>query len=908
MKYVVKRNGEHQAWDFGQITARIRDLAYGLDDEVDPGYVTQLVSNTMRTGIKTSELDCLTSDICAGLVIEHPDYGILSARIMVSNIHKTTPKSFSKCCAQLYAHHAPAKGSGVCDLEGAVDQVRVTSHQGGAEHKHNTLPLSTDQRDKAPVGLFTEQKHAPLVTREFNNFVQRHADLLDRAIEHARDFEFDIFALKTLMRSYLIQIDKEVAERPQYLWMRVATHIFGPRYRTQNVSGEDEMSREATEKGGLKSHKIHANMDRTTGTTTDGGDVANILKLYEYLSMRKFTQATPTLYNAGTSLGQLSSCFVVRMRDDSIEGIYDTLKEVAIISKGGGGIGLHVQNIRGRGAYIHGTNGYSSGLGPMLRVYDATMRYVDQGGGKRKGSCAMYLPPWHSDIVEFLALKKPQGKNEDRARDLFYALWISDLFMKRVEANAGWSLFSPDTAPGLDLVYGDEFEALYIQYEMEGRAVSVMKARELWLLIVASQTETSTPYMTYKDACMRTTNQKNLGTITGLNLCAEIVEYTGNHEHPEVAVCNLASVNLAKFVDHSGTQRRVPGGSYEEIPSYDFAGLEDTVRFMVQSLNRVIDSTHYPVPNARANLKHRPMGIGAQGLQDAFILMRMPFTSPEARKLNRRIFASIYFAALQMSCELSQQDGPYKSFEGSPASEGLLQFDLHNHLKGVRPDETHDWDLLKANIKAHGLRNSLLIALMPTATTAQIFGNYEGVEPLNSNVFVRKVLSGEFICMNKYLVRDLIKEGLWTQKLRDELIASDGSVQHLNIPQHLKELYKTVWEIKHRDVLDMTADRAIYVCQSQSTNAYMTDPTYGNITSMHFYGWRKGLCTGMYYMKMKSKVQRTKSTISVEMEQEMAERRLKSERSKEVAIAVKPKHSGTLQVVCDSNSCTMCGA
>ena len=648
---------------------------------------------------------------------------------------------------------------------------------------------------------------APLVSVEAIEVVRAHAEQLDGAIIYDRDFSYDYFGFKTLERSYLLRIDGKVVERPQQMLMRVAI--------------------------GIHMHDIEA-----------------ALETYDYLSRKYFTHASPTLFNAGTPRPQLSSCFLLTMTEDSIEGIYDTLKRCAVISKSAGGIGLAIHDIRATKSYIRGTNGTSNGILPMLRVFNDTARYVDQGGGKRKGAFAVYLEPWHADIFEFLDLRKNHGKEEARARDLFYALWTPDLFMRRVEANAHWSLFCPNEAPGLADIWGDQFEALYERYEAEGRARDAFPARKLWFAILEAQIETGVPYMLYKDACNRKSNQQNLGTIRSSNLCTEIVEYTSPDE---VAVCNLASIALNRFV--------VPGSRAAGTPpSYDFEELGRVTRVVTRNLNKIIDLNYYPVPEARhSNRRHRPIGIGVQGLADAFILMRMPFESDAARQLNVDIFETIYYHALSASVELAERDGAYETFAGSPASKGLLQFDLW----GVAPDSGRwDWASLKARIQQHGLRNSLLLAPMPTASTSQILGNNECFEPYTSNLYTRRVLAGEFTVVNQHLVRDLQELGLWNARVKNQIIAHNGSVQQVQeIPPEVRDLYKTVWEISQRRLLDMAADRGAYIDQSQSLNVHIASPNIGKLSSMHFHGWRIGLKTGMYYLRTRPAADAIKFTL-----------------------------------------------
>ena len=643
-------------------------------------------------------------------------------------------------------------------------------------------------------------ENAPLISKETWRVVQQHAAELDEAIIYDRDFGYDYFGFKTLERSYLMKIDGKVVERPQHMLMRVAVGIHGD-------------------------------------------DIPAVIETYNLMSERWFTHATPTLFNAGTPKPQLSSCFLLTMKEDSIDGIYDTLKQCAKISQSAGGIGLSIHNIRAKGSYIKGTGGTSNGIVPMLRNFDMTARYVDQGGGKRKGSFAIYLEPWHADIFDFLQLKKNHGKEELRARDLFYALWIPDLFMKRVENNEMWSLFCPNEAPGLADVWGEEFERLYEKYEKEGKFRKQIKAQDLWFEILESQIETGTPYMLYKDAANRKSNQKNLGTIKSSNLCTEIIEYTSKDE---VAVCNLASIALPKFVTPEGT--------------FDHQKLYEITKVVTRNLNKVIDINYYPVEEARrSNMRHRPIGIGVQGLADTFIMLRMPFDSPEARRLNEDIFETIYYGAMEASMELAKKDGPYETFKGSPVSKGIFQFDMW----GVTPKSGRwNWEQLKQEVKKHGVRNSLLVAPMPTASTSQILGNNECFEPYTSNIYTRRTLSGEFIVVNKHLMKDLIELGLWNETMRQKLIATNGSVQPIpEIPQHIKDIYRTVWEIPQRAIIDMAADRGAYICQSQSLNIHLKDPNFGKLTSMHFYAWKKGLKTGMYYLRSTAAADAIKFTL-----------------------------------------------
>ncbi|KAF9923811.1 Ribonucleoside-diphosphate reductase large subunit [Linnemannia zychae] len=642
-------------------------------------------------------------------------------------------------------------------------------------------------------------KHGSMIGESTYNIVMKHADRLNSAIVYDRDFNYNYFGFKTLERSYLLKINGKVAERPQHLIMRVAVGIHGE-------------------------------------------DIDAAIETYNYMSEKYFIHGSPTLFNAGTPRPQMSSCYLLTMKDDSIEGIYDTLKTCALISKTAGGIGLNVHNIRATGSYIAGTNGHSNGLIPMLRVYNNTARYVDQGGNKRPGAFAMYLEPWHADVFEFVELRKNFGKEETRARDLFLALWIPDLFMKRIEEDEDWSLFCPAEAPGLQDVWGDEFEALYTSYEREGRARRTIKAQKLWFAILDAQTETGNPFMLYKDACNRKSNQQNLGTIKCSNLCTEIIEYSSPDE---VAVCNLGSLALPAFVENETT--------------YDFKMLHKVTKVLTRNLNKVIDANYYPVPEAeRSNKRHRPVGLGVQGLADAFIKMRMPFESPEARKLNVQIFETIYHAALETSCELAQEEGTYATYEGSPVSKGILQPDMW----GVTPGDLWDWDTLRANIAKHGVRNSLLVAPMPTASTSQILGNNECFEPYTSNIYTRRVLAGEFQIVNPWLLKDLVDRGLWNDTLKNQIMAENGSIQRIpNIPDDLKLLYRTTWEISQKAIIDMAADRGAFIDQSQSLNLHMADANFGKLTSMAFYGWKKGLKTGMYYLRTRPAVDAIKFTV-----------------------------------------------
>jgi len=650
-------------------------------------------------------------------------------------------------------------------------------------------------------------RSAALLAEDVWEFVEANGDQLDAAIDYSRDLGYDYFGFKTLERSYLLRINDQIVERPQHMIMRAACGI-------------------------------HC------------GDVEATIESYDLMSRKFFTHATPTLFNSGTPKPQMSSCFLLTMKEDSIEGIYDTLKHCAVISKSAGGIGVAISNVRASGSYVRGTNGKSNGLIPMLRNFNETARYVDQGGGKRKGAFAMYLEPWHADVYDFLELRKNHGKEEQRARDLFFGLWVPDLFMKRVKQNEDWTLFcpneafDPETGKGLMDVWGEEFEALYSRLEQEGKGRKTVKAQHLWFRILEAQMETGTPYMLYKDHANRKSNQQNLGTIHCSNLCSEIIEYTSPDE---VAVCNLASLALPAFASADGKD-------------FDFQKLYAVTKVVARNLNKVIDRNYYPLEEAkRSNLRHRPIGLGVQGLADVFLMMKLPFESPQARQLNEDIFETIYFAACEASCELAEVEGSYETYPGSPASQGLLQFDLW----GAEPSGRWKWPELKAKIAEKGLRNSLLVAPMPTASTAQILGNNESFEPYTQNLYVRRVLSGEFVQVNRHLLKDLISRGLYNEDLRMQLIAENGSVQRLDLPEDLKDLYKTVWEIKQRVVLDMAADRGKYIDQSQSLNIHMVDASTAKLTSMHFHGWEKGLKTGMYYLRTKAAADAIKFTVEV---------------------------------------------
>ena len=761
---VLKRDGRKEPVKFDKITARIEKLCYGLSEYVDPVAVAKRVIDGVYDGVTTSELDNLAAETAASMTIKHPDYANLAARIAVSNLHKSTKKSFSETVQGLYEYINPETG-----------------------------------------------KPAPLIADDVYEIIEKNAEFLDSQMIYDRDFSYDYFGFKTLERSYLLRMHGKIVERPQHMLMRVSIGI----------------------------HK---------------DDLESAIETYDLMSKKYMTHATPTLFNAGTPKPQMSSCFLLTMKDDSIDGIYDTLKQTAKISQSAGGIGLSIHNIRGTGSYIGGTNGTSNDIVPMLRVYNDTARYVDQGGGKRKGSFAIYVEPWHSDIYEFLDLKKNHGKEEMRARDLFYAMWIPDLFMERVEKNEEWTLMCPNECPGLFDCHGKEFEDLYTKYESEGRGRRTVKAREVWAKIMESQIETGTPYMLYKDAANLKSNQQNLGTIRSSNLCTEILEYTSPDE---VAVCNLASIALPMFVTEDGT--------------FDHDKLFDVTYKVAKNLNKVIDRNYYPVVEARnSNMRHRPVGLGVQGLADAFIMLRLPFDSEEAKQLNKDIFETMYYAAVTSSKDQAKLDGPYESYEGSPISKGKFQHNLWD-VNDSELSGRWDWETLRGEVKEHGVRNSLLMAPMPTASTSQILGNNECFEPYTSNVYTRRVLSGEFIVVNKHLLHDLIDLGLWNDDMKNALMASNGSVQHIEgVPENLKAIYKTVWEISMRDILDMAADRGIFIDQSQSLNLFMEAPNMGKLTSMHFYAWKKGLKTGMYYLRSKPASSAIKFTVKKNAQTDMA--------------------------------------
>ena len=691
-------------------------------------------------------------------------------------------------------------------------RIAVSNHQKSTAEKFSEVIAALANQVAPKTGEKVCYLAAPVVKA-----VAENAEAIDAKIVHDRDYLFDYFGFKTLERAYLMKgTDGKILERPQHMWMRVAVGLWAPR----------------------------------EGEFVDGW-LERAFTTYDMLSLKKMTHATPTLFNAGMPRAQMSSCYLLSMHDDSIAGIFKTLGDCAVISKYSGGIGLHIHNIRARGSMIKGTNGSSNGLVPMLRVYNNTARYSDQGGGRRNGSFAIYLEPWHADVEDFLKLKLNTGAEEERARDLFYAMWMPDLFMKRVEADADWSLFCPNEAPGLTEVYGAEFEALYERYEAEGRSRKVVSARKLWFQILDTQMETGTPYILYKDAANQKSNQKNLGTIKSSNLCCEILEYSSPDE---TAVCNLASIALPAYV--------TPGPDEDGLPIFDFAALRAVVESTVHNLNRVIDINFYPTPETeRSNRRHRPIGLGVQGLADVFAELGLAWEDASAADLNQRIFEHIYFAALTASAQIAQKDGAYETFEGSPASQGLLQYDLWDDVKPLTAGEL-DWTGLKARIQSTGLRNSLLVAPMPTASTSQILGYNECFEPFTSNLYTRRTLAGEFIVINKHLMRELMRLGLWSEEMKQKIVANNGSVQTLEeIPADVRQRYKTAWEIPQKVLIDMAAARGAFICQSQSLNLFVADPTYAKLTSMHFYGWKKGLKTGCYYLRTKAPVAAQKFTV-----------------------------------------------
>jgi len=711
-------------------------------------------------------------------------------------------------------------------------------------HKNTTKSFSETMVEMYHyINPRTNQK-SPLLSEEVYKAIVENAERLDSTIIYSRDFNYDYFGFKTLERSYLLRINGKIVERPQHMLMRVSV-----------------------------------------GIHPDNIDAA--IETYELMSKKFFTHATPTLFNSGTPKPQMSSCFLLTMKDDSIDGIYDTLKQTAKISQSAGGIGLSIHNIRATGSYIRGTNGTSNGIVPMLRVFNDTARYVDQGGGKRKGSFAIYIEPWHADIFDFLDLRKNHGKEEMRTRDLFLGMWIPDLFMKRVEQDGQWTLMCPNECPNLYDTYGEEFDELYTKYEQTGKGRKTIKARELWEKVLESQVETGTPYILYKDAVNRKSNQKNLGTIRSSNLCTEILEYTSPEE---IAVCNLASISLPMFVENGKFNHQL---------------LYEITKRVTRNLNKVIDRNYYPVPEAEnSNKRHRPIGLGVQGLADTFILLRLPFTSEEAKKLNQEIFETLYFSAVTTSMELAKEEGSYSTFAGSPISEGKFQYNLWG-LDDEDLSGRWDWKSLREQVIQHGVRNSLLVAPMPTASTSQILGNNEAFEPYTSNIYTRRVLSGEFIVVNKHLLHDLVELGLWNEEMKQEIMRNNGSIQNIeNIPEDIKELYKTVWEMSMKDIIDMSRQRGYFIDQSQSLNLFMENANYAKLTSMHFYGWKSGLKTGMYYLRTKSAVDAIKFTLNNDKKRKPEKIEIESIDVNELKATIEHSRNASLE----GDDCEMCGA
>ena len=794
--FVIKRDGSQEEVSFDKILHRIKNVSDGL--EVNFHEITQKVCSRIHNKVHTHELDEFASQLCSSLIIEHPDYGKLASRLVISNHQKRTSPSFSETISILY--------------------------------DNNNF----------------ERVHSPIISEELYEITMKNKDKLNDYIDYERDFLIDYFGFKTLERAYLLKKDDKIIERPQHMWMRVALGIHG-------------------------------------------WDFKEALQTYDLLSQKYFTHATPTLFNAGTPRSQMSSCFLLDI-EDSIKGIYENLTDCAQISKYAGGIGINVHDIRCKDSVIRGTNGKTDGIIPMLRVYNATARYVNQSS-KRLGSIAVYIEPWHGDIMDWLELRKNHGAEEERARDLFYALWIPDLFMERVQNDEMWSLMCPDICKGLSTSYGDDFKNLYLKYEKEGKFIKQVKAQQIWYKILEAQIETGTPYMAYKDAVNLKSNQKNIGTIKSSNLCIEINEFTSPDE---IAVCNLASICLPMFVDYDENDK----------PKYNYEKLHHITKVITKNLNKIIDKNFYPVDKAwRSNMKHRPTGIGVQGLADTFIKMRVAFDSKEAKDINKKIFETIYHGSLESSMEISKKrkrlyeemnmlstdgnlsenmekikdiedyldlnewerkltkkyKGAYSTFEGSPISKGLFQFDMWN----IKPTEgMYDWDALRKEINEHGVRNSLLVALMPTASTSQIMGNNEAFEAITSNIYKRKTLAGEFIVINKFLIEDLVKLNIWNKEVREKIIINEGSIQNIEeIPEEIRKLYKTVWEIKQKDVIDLAADRAPFICQTQSMNLFVAEPNPNLLTKMHFYTWKRGLKTGMYYLRTRPKATTQQFTI-----------------------------------------------
>jgi ribonucleotide reductase alpha subunit len=812
---VTKRSGKFENIAFDKILNRIKKLGQEVGININYASLTMKVIDQLYDKISTTKIDELAAEQCAAMSTSHPDYAMLSSRIIISNHQKNTDSLFTNVMRKLFEFK---------DIKGI---------------------------------------HKPLVSTTLWEFTTKYSKQLDDMIDYDRDYLIDYFGFKTLERAYLFRLNNVVIERPQHMWLRVSIGIHG------NLKYDN-----------------------------DEEQLRLIKETYDLMSLKYFTHATPTLFNSGTPRQQLSSCYLIAMEEDSLEGIYNTLKDCALISKWAGGIGLHIHNIRAKHTHIQGTNGTSNGLVPMLRVFNNTARYCDQGGGKRNGSFAIYLEPWHADIEDFLELKKNHGDEELKARDLFYAVWISDLFMERVKNNLTWSLFCPHECPGLSDVYGEDFQKLYEKYETEMKARKTINARDLWFKILDAQMETGTPYILYKDTVNKKSNQQNLGTIKSSNLCCEITEYSNNKE---TAVCNLASIALPAFVN-------------EVTKEFDYDRLHEVTKVLTNNLNRVIDINFYPTEKTKtSNLKHRPIGIGVQGLADMFVMLDVPFHSEKAKEINKQIFETIYHASLEKSneiaidrykkitsmsyniikihkhqllndyeieafkphCAKTQEEfntnfcvGSYSSFIGSPSSKGILQFDMWN----VTPSDRYDWNKLKASIMKYGLRNSLLVAPMPTASTSQILGYNECFEPFTSNLYTRRTLAGEFIVVNKYLMKELIELGLWNEQIKNNIIANKGSVQQLTVlPEHIRNKYKIVWEIPMKHLIDMAADRGAFICQSQSLNLWLEDPTYSSLTSMHFYSWKKGLKTGIYYLRRKAKHQAQQFTIEPETKNKVEE-------------------------------------
>ncbi|XP_020693424.1 ribonucleoside-diphosphate reductase large subunit [Dendrobium catenatum] len=782
-----------------------------------------------------------------GLSQEHCDPVLVAQKVCVGVYKGVTTTQLD----ELAAETAAAMTANHPDYASLAARIAVSN-------LHKNTKKSFSETIKDMYNHFNERsgQKAPLISDDVYEIIMKNATRVDSEIIYDRDFDYDYFGFKTLERSYLLKLSGKVVERPQHMLMRVAIGI----------------------------HKE---------------DIDSAIKTYHLMSLRWFTHASPTLFNAGTPRPQLSSCFLICMKDDSIEGIYDTLKECAIISKSAGGIGVSIHNIRATGSYIRGTNGVSNGIVPMLRVFNDTARYVDQGGGKRKGAFAVYLEPWHADIFEFLDLRKNHGKEEHRARDLFYALWIPDIFMERVQSNKEWSLFCPNEAPGLSDSWGEEFNNLYTKYEKEGKASKIVSAQSLWFEILKSQIETGTPYMLYKDACNRKSNQNNLGTIKSSNLCTEIIEFTSPDE---TAVCNLASIALPRYVMEKNVPidshpSKLVGSIGAKNRFFDFDKLAEVTEIVTQNLNKIIDINYYPVETARrSNLRHRPIGIGVQGLADTFILLGLAFDSAEAQQLNKDIFETIYYHALNASSQLASKEGPYETYQGSPISKGILQPDMWN----VIPSSRWDWPALREKIARNGVRNSLLVAPMPTASTSQILGNNECFEPYTSNIYSRRVLSGEFVVVNKHLLNDLTEMGLWSSTLKNKIIYEDGSILKIpEVPEHLKAIYKTVWEVKQRTIVDMAIDRGCYIDQSQSLNIHMDQPNFGKLTSLHFYAWSKGLKTGMYYLRSRAAADAIKFTVDTSL-------LAKNEQAMENGVEV-----GMAQLACsleNRDACMACGS